>query len=60
MEGNTDTKQFDRIVITGVPMKLKNKIERIAAKKGITVSAYLKPKLNDFIEEEERRMFPRG
>jgi hypothetical protein len=55
-----EEKQFDRIVITGVPKKVKNKVERIAAKKGITVSAYLKPKLNDFIEEEERRMFPKG
>jgi hypothetical protein len=55
-----EEKQFDRIVITGVPKKVKNKVKRIASKKGITVSAYLKPKLNDFIEEEERRIFPKG
>lgn len=54
------SKQFDRVVITGVPMKNKRELERLAGKKGTTVSAWLKPKLIDIIEAETKRVFPRG
>lgn len=51
---------FDRIYITGVPVEIKKELKAIAAKKGITISAFLKSKLRDIIECETKRVFPKG